>query len=218
MEIIQKFLDRITEYVASIPNIVPLLLTLMVGVALLAWGYSLFRLWMTLLGIWAGYTAGTMLAGFLDLDGWPYALVVILITLAMTLFFWLAVKLSIFAAGFFFASYVVRFFSITLFGLDERLVNLIVGLVLAILATIFLKIFIIAATAISGAYLVSDAVYNLILNTEAGTWINEIAPARDPIPIIITFLLVALSVLGIFYQYRKSGGGSRIRLHGRQIR
>lgn len=218
MEIIQEFLDAILEYIASIPNIVPILITLIIGVALVGWGYNLFRLWLTILGVWVGYQLGTELSVFLELDGWPYALVVILITLAMSLFFWLAVKLSIFVAGFFFGMYVVRYFSITLFGLEENIVNLIIGLVLAILAVIFLKFFIIAATAISGAYLVSDAVYGLIQNTDAGAWLGEIAPARDPIPIVMTFLLVTVSVLGILYQYKRTRSGKGIRLHGQAVR
>ncbi len=218
MEIIQDFFDGVLEYVSGIPNIVPILITLIVGVALVGWGYNLFRLWMTIVGVWAGYVLGSKLASFLELDGWPYAIVVLLITVAMTLFFWLAVKLSIFAAGFFFGTYIVRYFSITLFGLEENIVNLVVGLVLAILAVIFLKIFIIAATAISGSYLVVDAIGSLIQNTDAGSWLGELAPARDPIPIILTFLLVTVSVLGIIYQYKRTGSGQRIRLHGQPVR
>ena len=218
MEIIQTFFDGILEYVASIPNIVPILFTLILGIALVGWGYSLFRLWLTVVGVWAGYVLGSELAGFLELDGWPYAIVVILITVAMSLFFWLAVKLSIFVAGFFFGVYVVRFFSITLFGLEENVVNLIVGLALAILAVIFLKIFIVSATAISGAYLVADAIHSLIENTDAGSWLGDIAPARDPIPIIMTFLVVTVSVLGIIYQYRRTSSGQGIRLHGQAVR
>lgn len=217
MDIIQGFIENITDYIAEIPQIVPILVTLIIGIVLVAWGYSLFRIWLTLLGIGVGYYLGTKLAEFLELDSWPYALVVILITLAMSLFFWLAVKLSIFVAGFFFGMYLVRYLSITLFGLDERIVTIAVGIILGILGVVFLRIFIISATAITGAYLVSDAVNSLIQNTDAGSWIAEITPARDPIPIIMVFVLVGVATLGILYQYRRSARGKGIRLHGKPL-
>lgn len=215
MDIIQAFFEGVTSYISSIPQIVPILLTLIAGVALVGWGYSLFRLWLTILGVIVGYQLGSELATFLSLDSWPYVLVVALITIAMSLFFWLALKFSIFVAAFFYGMFLVRYFSITLFAWDERIMTLVAGLVLAILAVVFLKIFIIAATAISGAYLVSDGIFSLLQNTEAGGWINELSPARDPIPIIMVFILVTVSTLGIMYQFKRSGRGRGIRLHGR---
>lgn len=218
MDMIQNFFQGITDYISGIPNIVPILITFIIGVALVGWGYSLFRVWLTILGLYVGYFLGSQLAQFLELDGWPYAIVVILITLAMSLFFWLAVKVSIFAAAFFYGTYLVRYFSITIFDLEQNVVNIIVGLLVAVLAVAFLRLFIIAATAISGAYFVSDAVYSLIQNTEAGAWLSEVTPARDPIPVIMVILLIAISALGILYQYRRSGRGRGIRLHGQTLR
>lgn len=217
MEIIQEFFDGITSYIASIPNIVPIMLTLLAGVALVGWGYSLFRFWLTILGLLVGYYLGTELAQFLELDSWPYVIVVILLAVAMSLFFWLAVKFSLFVAGFFYGMFLVRYFAITLFGWDERIVILAGGLILAILSLVFLRIFIIAATAISGAYLVSDAVFSLIQNTDAGAWLGEVSPARDPIPIIMVFILIAVSTLGIMYQYKRTASGKGIRLHGKPV-
>ena len=162
MEMIQAFIESITSYISSIPQIVPILLSLIIGIALVGWGYSLFRFWLTILGVVVGYYLGTELATFLALDSWPYVLVVLLITIAMSLFFWLAVKFSIFVAAFFYGMFLVRYLSITLLAWDERITTLVGGVILAILAVAFLKIFIVAATAISGAYLVSDAIFSLL--------------------------------------------------------
>lgn len=217
MEMIQAFIESITSYISSIPQIVPILLSLIIGIALVGWGYSLFRFWLTILGVVVGYYLGTELATFLALDSWPYVLVVLLITIAMSLFFWLAVKFSIFVAAFFYGMFLVRYLSITLLAWDERITTLVGGVILAILAVAFLKIFIVAATAISGAYLVSDAIFSLLQNTEAGEWLGELSPARDPIPIIMVFILVGVSILGIMYQYKRTGNGRGIRLHGRAL-
>ena len=217
MELLDQLVETVTDFVSQVPGIVPVLVSLILGIALVGWGYSIFRIWLTLFGMYSGYRAGVWLGGMLELESQPYWIVVLLITIAITLLFALALKVSIFIAGTFLGMFLVNQLSMSLLGLNNRIVTVVGGIILGILAAAFIKFFIVLGTAISGSYLVTDAVFSLISTTEAGTWLNANAPARDFIPITMQVLTVVLVVLGCIAQYKFTDRGRRVRLHGRNL-
>ncbi|MDD2213864.1 MAG: hypothetical protein PHR21_04905 [Oscillospiraceae bacterium] len=215
---INEIIDKMKQTYASWPRQLALLVTLVAGLALLLWGYRLFRVWLTAFGLLCGYYAGQYMGQKAELEGWPALAITVLLALAGAILFWLAIKLSVFLAAFFLGLYFMRYFSVSLFGYSNLWVYLAAALTIAILAVFFLRFFIIAATAWSGARLIVDSLYGLIAGAPAGSWLKYAAPLRQLYPTLLFVLLLVLIAMGFIYQYHRSGHGRRIRLHGYPLR
>ncbi len=214
LTVIQDLIQQIAELLGRLPDAIPLLFALVIGIALVGWGYTLFRVWMLSIGLWTGYMLADWLVNLADIQGDMRFLIIVLITLAVALFLWLALRASIFVAAFILGAHILRTLGISLFGLENRWVLLLGGLLAAVLAAAFIKLFIIAATAISGAYLTVDAIHGFVRGEEAGVWLNLQDPARDFVLIVLLLLWIAVALFGIAYQYRLTGRGRHVRLHG----
>ncbi|MDI9469808.1 MAG: DUF4203 domain-containing protein [Bacillota bacterium] len=214
LTLIQDLIQQFAELLGRLPNAIPLLFALVIGIALVGWGYTLFRVWLLSIGLWAGYQLADWLVQLADIEGDMRFLIVVLFTLAVALFLWLALRASIFVAAFILGAYIVRTLGISILGIENRWVLLLGGLLAAVLAAAFVKLFIIAATAISGAYLTVDAIHGFVRSEEAGVWLNMQDPARNFVLVVLLLLWIAIAFFGIAYQYRLTDRGKHIRLHG----
>ena len=211
---IQTLIKEGFDFLKGLPDGIPLLLALVIGIAMVGWGYTLFRVWLLGVGIWAGYQGALWLVDRVQVAGDMRFIVTVLVTIASALFLWLALRASIFVAGFLIGAMVIRTLGISLFGIDNRWLLLIGGLLAAVLAAAFIKLFIILATAISGAYLTVDAIHGFIRAQAAGNWLRLSTPAREFVPIVLLLLWIAIALFGFAYQYRLTGRGRQVRLHG----
>ncbi|NJP41426.1 hypothetical protein HCH52_10235 [Oscillospiraceae bacterium HV4-5-C5C] len=215
---LSQIVAKLKQIYAGLPQQLVLLLTLAAGIALLIWGYKLFRVWLAVFGLLCGYYAGQYMGQKAGLEGWAALAISALLALAGAILFWLAIKFSVFLAAFFFGLYFMRYFSVSLFGYSNLWVYLAAALVIAVLAVFFLRFFIIAATAWSGARLIVDSLYGLIAGAPAGSWLKYAEPLRQVYPTLLFVLMIVLITMGFIYQYHRSGHGRRIRLHGYPLR
>ncbi len=196
----QGLWKQLVDFYQQIPRPIPILAALLLGALLVTWGYALFRIWLFALGACLGYALAHQLGLWLHLSGELYWVGCLLLMLAMALFTALAFKASIFVASFYFSSYLVHHLAIGFFGLDSRWLILILGTIGGILACEFIRPFLIAGTALSGAYLVVSAL-NAWLSQEAlSSWLQPGYRFDNFVAIVFLLLAIVLAVFGYICQ------------------
>ncbi len=208
---LQEFSNQLLNWIKNIPGIAPVIINLILGVALLFFGYKLFRYWLFLLGAQVGYTLGIGLATWLKLNAFGALIVCVLFILAMGLLYWSSIRFSFALAGFSIASLFARHYG-GFFTDDITLFTLLAGIAGAILSYLFVRVFLIIGTAAYGALITSDAIFALINNGEAGEFIfsNLRFSPNATMPLVIT--TIGLGLVAFWYQYKSSHGGSSIKV------
>jgi hypothetical protein len=174
---------------------------IILGLALLMRGEKLFRLWMVLTGLWSGWQAGVIVSRLLQLRTPSRWLVPIALAIAAASLFVFLFRVAFILAGFAAAAFLGWKFLIPFLPLETaRIACLVCGLLGAILAGTVKDFFIRSATAMSGAWLFVNGLWQLLPTEVARSWFGEISDPRHPIFIILNLLVILLGVGGYFIQ------------------
>jgi hypothetical protein len=173
---------------------------IVVGLAILFWGYALFRIWIAISGFLFGLQIGMYIGNtFFSGSGWPTIL-----SLGLGLFFGIFAfalyKLGAVLIGFFLggALSVVIFIA---FQMEPTWWIFLIGAVpAAMLAAFFIEPFIKIASAFNGAYLIMIAIFSLINGKQAAMVVSGEVPWYFYIGLII------LAFIGAGYQLRQYKG------------
>ncbi|MEA4890891.1 MAG: DUF4203 domain-containing protein [Clostridiaceae bacterium] len=178
------------------------LLTLVLGLVVCFWGYRLFRFWLILAGLQTGFFFGFWL-GDRYLDNTVLVLViaglcaVLIAALAYTL-----LKLGAFICGAavcaLLAALVMQLFLPAPYWPVLAGAALIGGL----LGLFSVKPFLILATAVNGAYLVADGVFNLLAGYPIGSYLATHEEIRTEHLILLLVGILLLTILGVLFQSR----------------
>ena len=180
------------------------IITGLLGLALLFWGKSIFKVWLVGSGLTSGYALGSWLSALMDLSGVPHWLLVGFVAVAMAVLFGLAYKASFFLAGaalgLFLAWYTAALFNLELHGI----VALVAMLVLGLIGVGVRDRFIMLASSVTGSLLLLDAVLGAIRGAEPFTilW-QSIERWQLGESLVILLLALALTLLGYFTQSGK---------------
>ncbi len=178
------------------------LLTLVFGLVICFRGYRLFRFWLILAGLQTGFFFGFWLGGRY-LDNTVLILVIaglcaiLIAALAYTL-----LKVGAFICGaavcVLFAALVMQLFLPAPYWPVLAGAALIGGL----LGVFSVKPFLILVTAINGAYLTADSVFNLLAGYPIGRYLETHADIRTENLILLLVGILLLTILGVLFQSR----------------
>jgi hypothetical protein len=176
------------------------LVLIVVGVAVLFWGYALFRVWLGISGFLFGLGIGKVIGDSLFLENiWPT-----LLSVGLGLFFGIfgfaLYKLGAVLIGFFLggALSIVIFVA---FQMEPTWWIFLIGAIpVAILAAVFIEPYIKIASAFNGAYLIMIAILSLITGKQAAMVISS------EIPWYFYLGIVVLAIVGIGYQFKQYRG------------
>lgn len=178
-------------------------LLILIGVAMCFFGYRLFRIWLTVAGLFAGAAAGAYIgAAYLGGGAWPVILAIVLgLLFAAGAYFVyrLGVILTGAALGAALAGLVT-----SVFGPIAVLALLIGAVVGATLSSIFLKPYIIVGSAFNGAYFMGVGLQTLLTMQTAA--VDKLLSPMTSLPWYILIAVLALTVLGAIVQFRANKG------------
>lgn len=213
MSKLDQFTAQLLDYLKKIPGLAPVLLNLLLGGLLLFFGYKLFRYWLFLLGAQVGYNLALQLTQWLQLTASASLLIIVVFILGMGLLYWSSVRFSFALAGFSMGAMFARHYGGFLTKNPNLLFILLVGVVTAVLAYLFVRHFLIVGTAAYGALIASDSLYALMTQSLSGSFIHsQFKLLNQSVPVVLVALTLVLSTIGIWWQLRSSQGGSKIRV------
>lgn len=177
---------------------------LLVGLATCFWGYRVFRIWLFLAGLQAGFLLGLWLGGLVFNSQLIILIVAALLGLALALLSGLIIRIGGFLAG---AGILVilawSVLQIMQVSSSIRLYVLIGAVVLGgLLGVLSVKPFLILLTAINGAFLVTDSLFNLISRQPASQFL-VIHNQLDTLTLVLLLVgTLVLATLGAIIQFR----------------
>lgn len=184
----------------SLFALLPTLVFLVLGAVLWARGYSLFRLFLSLAGLWGGYTIATLLNQRLHFDNLMYWGLVALLGLGLGFFFWLGYRICFLLAGASVGVYLVYHYGFQLFAFDWKFSLLIGAVAGGVLAILFHKMFIHVGTAWVGSIFLIDGIMSLIRKQPLWSFdFSQLYP-QTSLQIFGALAPIALTVLGVWLQ------------------
>lgn len=176
------------------------LVLIIVGLAILFWGYALFRIWFAIAGFLFGLEFG-MLIGKIFLTGevWPVVLALVL-GLFFGIFGFALYKIGAVLIGFFLggALSIVVFFA---FQVEPTWWIFLIGAIpFALFAAFFIDPYIKIASAFNGAYLIMISILSLVTGKQVDMVLS------GEIPWYFYLGLIVLASVGIGYQFKQYKG------------
>jgi hypothetical protein len=181
---------------------------IVIGLALCFWGYKLFRFFLGAAGLLAGAGIGYFLGEkFLPAGIWPLAAAAVL-GLALAVFAYSLFKTGAVIIGAFLGAMLLHMVLGAAHTQTDWWVYLIGAVAGAVLASIFLKPFLIIGSAFEGAYMTAAGAYSLILMKDMVLQ-GSILPNVQAYPWYIFAAVLLLTVLGTAVQFGKGKGHIR---------
>lgn len=212
MDSINEYVGIVVDFFDNVPTLVPIFLSLILGAVLIIWGYKLFRLWLFAFGAQSGYSLGLLIAERASLSGSLEYIVIGICVLAIALLFWVSLRFSFAVAGFALGAFLISHYGKLILETNSIWAILAGGMVGAVLAYLFIRLFIVAGTSIYGAFMLTDGLYSLVFKSEAGSFLQLQGTPDATAKLIITILTLVFIVLGFIYQYNISGKGKLIKV------
>lgn len=182
------------------------IIVILIGIAMLFWGYRLFRVWLAVAGFLLGAALGYMLGGqLLPGDVWPIVLAVALgVVFALLAYFMYMVGVILTGA------FLGALLSALVFGLfnvgPTWWVYLIGAIPGGILAGVLVRPYLIIASSFYGAYLIMTGIYGFILGKEVfNLQQGMLAPLMD-LPWYVYAGILVLTIIGAVFQFRTNKG------------
>lgn len=175
------------------------------GILLLFWGKIIFRAWLLIMGLLTGWSIGKEInTRWLGLTDNPQLIFLAVLAFAFALLFSVGFRFSFFLAGAVGAIYVLGFL-LELIGIEPVFYFYIIAAVIGgALASQFRDLFTTVATAITGAFLLTDALLAIFKLTPAGYVIRlNIQVFSGGTNILILILIVVFAAFGIWSQTRR---------------
>lgn len=175
------------------------------GILLMFWGKIIFRAWLLISGLLAGWQIGTEInTRWLGLTDNPQLIFLAVLALAFALLFSVGFRFSFFLAGAAGGIYVLGFL-LELADIEPVFYFYIIAAILGgALASNFRDLFTIVATSITGAFLLTDGLLAIFKVTPAGYVIRQnIEVFSGGTNILILVLIVVFAALGIWSQMRR---------------
>ncbi|MEZ4509431.1 MAG: DUF4203 domain-containing protein [Eubacteriales bacterium] len=167
------------------------------GLVACFYGYKAFRVWLALAGLLFGAWLGYYLGGLIGEQPWPIigAIAVGLVISVLSYFLYRVGAVLIGAAlGYMFTSVIL-----SAFGITALLWMMLVGAaVVAIIAGVFLKQFIIIGSAFQGAYLIVAGVFALISGLSLAGYGDTMQFLE--LPLYLYAIIAALGIVGTVVQ------------------
>lgn len=135
----------------QIQTLVPTLFILVIGFALWWRGYSIFRGFLMLTGLFGGYWSGNLLHQQFHFSTTYYWTIIVLLGLGLASFTWLAYRTSFLLAGASFAGYLSYRFQFQWLDYNANWSILLSAAIGAILAMVFYKAFIVIGSSLLGS-------------------------------------------------------------------
>lgn len=181
-------------------------LSIVLGLLLLFRGEKLFRLWMILSGLWLGWQVGHLIVGFAGITGTVSWLLPILLAVTCATLFVFLFRVTIIIAGFSAGVFLGWKFLFALLPENYTIViALVCGIAGAIIAGIMTEFFINIATALSGAWLTINGIWNLLpADLPRAIFPGVDNPYRITL-IILNLLVILLTIAGYQVQLKSSG-------------
>ncbi len=188
----------------ALPELILYGLAGLIGLAVCFFGYRLFRIWLALAGLQAGFYLGLRLGGILFARQVPIILTAVVGAILLAGLFGLIYRIGAFLAG---AGVLVLLLALILqlMPLDSnvRLYALLAAALLGgILGVVLVRPFLILVTALNGAYLVADSVANLMIGTPIGQYVELHRTFGSVRLILLLTGILVLSILGCLAQFR----------------
>lgn len=175
------------------------IIAIVIGIIVCLFGYKVFRIWLALAGLMLGAALGYYLGGLIGGQIWPIAgaVVVGLLICLLSYFLYRIGAIMIGALlGAVFTSVVLSAFSIT--ALPWMI--LAGAVVVAILAGVFLKQFIIIGSSFQGAYMIAAGAYALITGVSYAGF--DAAMKTVELPWYIFVIIVVVGICAVIFQNR----------------
>lgn len=212
MEKINELTTDVLGFFDKTPNLVPVFISIVLGAVLVIWGYKLFRLWLFAFGAQSGFQLGHFIVDKADLSGTLAYAVVVICVVAIAILFWVSLKFSFSVAGFALGAFLAYHYAYLIVDSSSFWVILVGGILGALLASFFIRLFIVAGTSIYGAFMLTDGLYALINKTTAGSYLGAKGVTDQTVSFVIIGLTLVFIVLGFIYQYNISDKGQRIKV------
>ena len=182
------------------------IIAILIGVAMLFWGYRLFRIWLAIAGFMFGTVIGNMIASlYLPGDLWPIVLAIAVGLLFAVLAF-VIYRLGAVLIG---ACLGALFLSLIfgLLGIAPAWWIYLIGAVLgAILAGMMVVPFIKIASAFNGAYVIMVGIFSLIQNVSIADQQQYMLISQDNLPWYFYAGVIVLAIIGIIFQMSTNKG------------
>lgn len=188
------------------------IIVILIGVAMLFWGYPLFRVWLAIAGFMFGTVVGNMIGSlYLPGDPWPIVLAIIVGLLFAVLAFAIyrlgAVLIGA-ALGAIFLSLILG-----LLGVAPAWWIYLIGAVLgAILAGLMVVPFIILASSFNGAYVIMVGIFSLIQNVSITDQQQYMLISHDNLPWYFYAGVIILTIIG-FVSQMSANKGKELNIH-----
>lgn len=212
MDQLNSIFSDVVAFFEGVPNLVTLLLSVLVGALMLIWGYKIFRVWLFLFGAQSGLALGRLIVEKAHIGGTlAYALIALMIV-AISVLFWVSLRFSFAVAGFALGAWLIWHYGsrfIPDFSLWFVLIGAVAG---AVLAYLFVRLFIIIGTSVYGAFLLTDGIFALITKAKAGSYLGLASVGESTLSLVMTLLTLLFIVMGCLYQFNTSKKGKNIKV------
>lgn len=182
------------------------IIAILIGVAMLFWGYPLFRIWLAIAGFMFGTMIGNSLGNtYLPGDLWPVVLAIvvglILAVLAFAIYRLGAVLIGAFLGA------ILLSLVFGLFGVPPAWWIYLIGAVLgAILAGMMVVPFIKIASSFNGAYLVMLGIFSWIQNVSIADQQQLLLISHENLPWYFYAGVIILTIIGFVFQMSSNKG------------
>lgn len=182
------------------------IIAILIGVAMLFWGYPLFRIWLAIAGFMFGTMLGNSLGNtYLPGDLWPVVLAIvvglILAVLAFAIYRLGAVLIGAFLGA------ILLSLVFGLLGVPPAWWIYLIGAVLgAILAGMMVVPFIKIASSFNGAYLIMLGIYSWIQNVSIADQQQSLLISHENLPWYFYAGVIILTIIGFIFQMNANKG------------
>lgn len=182
------------------------IIAILIGVAMLFWGYPLFRVWLAIAGFMFGTMIGNSLGNtYLPGDLWPVVLAIvvglILAVLAFAIYRLGAVLIGAFLGA------ILLSLVFGLFGVPPAWWIYLIGAVLgAILAGMMVVPFIKIASSFNGAYLIMLGIFSWIQNVSIADQQQLLLISHENLPWYFYAGVIILTIIGFVFQMSANKG------------
>lgn len=192
----------------NVPLEMSVVVTLVVGALLLFLGLKIFRLWLGITGLAAGAYVGILLVNLLKPVPPTNWIVLGLMAAAGAFALALAYKLCFFIGGFVGGVYFGQYLLAIFYPGGQQYLVLLAGLACALVALFLRDKFVIAATAITGALLVSNVAAAYLYKLKPGQLLFRVSGLNLNITddLMILGFMAILAAFGIYVQLNMLSG------------
>lgn len=181
----------------------------LLGLAVCFFGYRLFRFWLLVAGLQAGFILGLLLGSAVFRSEVVVMVVAILCGILAAGLSFTLVKIGAFIAGAATLA-MLAVLVMKLLGIPANIFVILAAVILGGLLAVFsVRPFLILATAANGAYLVADSAANLIGGYPLSQYLQTHTQIKPGAMALLLVGLVVLTVLGAAFQFREYRQRSR---------